>query len=312
MPGGRRAVRLVVGAVLPAEGEHAPGERTDMYIDAPNHVVDAANGVRYAYRRCGPADSGPPLLMLQHFRGTLDSWDPALIDALAAEREVIAFDHGGVGTSSGRTPRTIGGTAVDTLAFMEAIGVRQADVLGFSMGGYTAQELALLRPAAVRRLVLAATAPRGGPGVHGWQDDVHARAVVDQPRAEDYLYTFFDHTESGQRSGLEFLGRYIEREDDRDTPADREAREAQYEALVEWGIPDHGALGRLSAITQPALVALGDGDRVTPPSASYLLAGLLPDARVSTYPGSGHGFMFQHHAAFARQVLDFLAGADAS
>ncbi|POX57946.1 alpha/beta hydrolase [Streptomyces sp. Ru62] len=280
-----------------------------MYIDAPNHFVDAANGVRYAYRRCGPSGSQPPLLMLPHFRGTLDSWDPALVNALATERDVIAFDNAGVGLSTGRTPRTIAETAVDTLAFMTAIGIRQADLLGFSMGGYTAQELALLRPAAVRRLVLAATAPRGGPGIFGWLDDVFARADVDQPSLEDYLYTFFNHTESSQRSGLEFLGRYIEREQDRDLPAGRAARQAQYEAMTEWGVPDHRALHRLSAIRQPALVLHGDNDLVTPPGASRVLAGLLPDARVKTYPDSGHGFLFQHHEEVARDVLAFLAEA---
>ncbi|AEY86081.1 alpha/beta hydrolase [Streptomyces corchorusii] len=280
-----------------------------MYTDAPNHVVDAANGVRYAYRRCGPSGSQPPLLMLHHFRGTLDSWDPALVNALATERDVIAFDNAGVGLSTGRTPRTIAETAVDTLAFMTAIGVRQADLLGFSMGGYTAQELALLRPAAVRRLVLAATAPRGGPGVPGRPDDVFARADVDQPSLEDYLYAFFNHTESSQRSGLEFLGRYIEREHDRDLPAGRAARQAQYQAMTEWGVPEHGALRRLSAIRQPALVVHGDNDFVIPPGASRLLAGLLPDARVRTYPDSGHGFLFQHHEEVARDVLAFLAEA---
>jgi pimeloyl-ACP methyl ester carboxylesterase len=278
-----------------------------MYIDAPNQTVETAGGLRYAYRRCGPTGSEPPLLLLPHLRGTLDSWDPALINALATERDVIAFDHAGVGLSSGTTPRTIKDTAVDALAFMAAIGVRQVDVLGFSMGGYTAQELALLRPAAVRRMVLAATAPRGGPDIHGWPDDIFVRSDVDEPKVEDYLYAFFNHTESSQRSGLEFLGRYIEREYDRDLPVSREAREAQYEAMVEWGVPGQDAFDRLGAIRQPALVALGDQDRVIPPRASYLLGSLLPDARVSTYPDAGHGFMFQHHEMFAREALAFLA-----
>ncbi|MEU6845431.1 alpha/beta hydrolase [Streptomyces sp. NPDC046716] len=278
-----------------------------MYVDAPNQTAHTASGLRYAYRRCGTSGSEPPLLLLPHLRGTLDSWDPALINALATERDVIAFDHAGVGLSSGTTPRTIRDTALDTLAFTAAIGVREVDVLGFSMGGYTAQELALLRPAAVRCMVLAATAPRGGPGIHGWTDDILARSEADEPRLEDYLYTFFNHTESSQRSGLEFLGRYIEREQDRDLPVDRAAREAQYEAMVEWGAPDHEALNRLTAIRQPTLVALGEQDLITPPRASYLLASLLPDASVRTYPDSGHGFMFQHYETFAREVLTFLS-----
>jgi len=277
-----------------------------MYIETPNRKVRAAHGITYAYRRCGPGGSQPPLLLLQHFRGTLDSWDPALVDALAAERDVIAFDNAGVGLSRGDTPRTIRDTALDTMAFLQALEVRHVDVLGFSMGGYTAQELALLQPAAVRRLVLAATAPRGAPGIHGLRDDVLAHVNFDQLRTQDYLYTFFNHTESSQRSGLEFFGRYIEREHERDLPVSAEGREAQYEAILEWGVPDQDALRRLDAIEQPALVAGGDSDLVIPPPALQLLGSSLPNARVRTYPDSGHGFLFQHHEDFAGEVLDFL------
>lgn len=142
------------------------------------------------------------------------------------------------------------------------------DVLGFSMGGYTAQELALIQPTAVRRLVLAATAPRGAPGIHGLRDDVLAHVNLDQLGAQNYLYTFFNHTASSQRSGLELLGRSMEREHDRDLPVSADAREAQYEAILEWGVPDQDALRRLDAIEQPALVAGGDYDLVIPPPHS--------------------------------------------
>ncbi|MEV5956170.1 alpha/beta hydrolase [Streptomyces sp. NPDC051987] len=277
-----------------------------MYIETPNRKVGAAHGITYAYRRCGPRNAQPPLLLLQHFRGTLDSWDPALVDALATERDVIAFDNAGVGLSNGSTPRTIRNTALDTMDFLQALGVRHMDVLGFSMGGYTAQELALVQPTAVRRLVLAATAPRGAPGIHGLRDDVLAHVNFDQLRAQDYLYTFFNHTESSQRSGLELLGRSMEREHDRDLPVSADAREAQYEAILEWGVPDQDALRRLDAIEQPTLVAGGDNDLVIPPPALQLLGSSLPNARVHTYPDSGHGFLFQHHEEFAREILDFL------
>ncbi|MFF5549536.1 alpha/beta fold hydrolase [Streptomyces olivaceoviridis] len=276
-----------------------------MYVDAPNQVIDGANGVRYAYRRCGPTGS-PPLLLLPHFRGTLDSWDPALVDALAAERDVISFDNAGVGLSTGQACRTVRDLAVDTLAFLTALGLPQADVLGYSMGGFTAQELALLRPRTVRRLVLAATAPRGGPGIHGYPDDVLDHVGSERFGIQDYLYVFFHHTATSQRGGLEYVGRYMERERGRDLPVTAAARAAQYEAVVEWGVPDHAALPRLVAIGNPVFVAGGDSDLVVPPATSRLLAGLLPDARLKTYPDSGHGFLFQHHTEFARDVLAFL------
>ncbi|MEU2228096.1 alpha/beta hydrolase [Streptomyces sp. NPDC018347] len=276
-----------------------------MYVDEPNQAIEAANGVRYAYRRCGPSGA-PSLVLLSHFRGTLDSWDPALVDALAVERDVIAFDSAGVGLSTGRVCRTARDLADDTSVFLEALDVRRPDLLGYSMGGFVAQELALSRPHSVRRLVLAATAPRGAPGIHGYPDDVLAHAEAESLGIQDYLYTFFNHTETSQRSGLEFVGRYIEREHDRDAPVPAAVRAAQYEAVVEWGVPDQGALERLAAIDHPVFVAGGGNDLVVPPSAFHLLGGALPNAKVKVYPDSGHGFLFQHHRQFTDDVLAFL------
>ncbi|MFL5997550.1 MAG: alpha/beta fold hydrolase [Streptomyces sp.] len=276
-----------------------------MYVDEPNQAIEAANGVRYAYRRCGPSDA-PSLVLLSHFRGTLDSWDTALVDALAVEHDVIAFDSVGVGLSTGRACRSVRDLAADTLVFLEALEVRRPDLLGYSMGGFVAQELALLRPHSVRRLVLAATAPRGGPGIHGYPDSVLAHVGVDRRGIQDYLYTFFNHTETSQRSGLEFVGRYIEREHDRDAPVSAAAWAAQYEAVVEWGVPDHGALERLAAVGHPVFVAGGANDLVVPPRALHLLSAALPDAKVKVYPDSGHGFLFQHHRQFTEDVLAFL------
>ncbi|WP_331728070.1 alpha/beta hydrolase [Streptomyces sp. NBC_01176] len=276
-----------------------------MYVDEPNQAIEAANGVRYAYRRSGPSGA-PSLVLLSHFRGTLDSWDPALVDALAVEHDVIAFDSAGVGLSSGWPCRTVRDLAADTLVFLEALDVRQPDLLGYSMGGFVAQELALLRPHSVRRLVLAATAPRGGPGIHGYPDDVLAHVGVDRRGVQDYLYTFFNHTETSQRSGLEFVGRYIEREHDRDAPVSAAVWAAQYEAVVEWGVPDHGALERLAAVDHPVFVAGGGNDLVVPPRALHLLSAALPNAKLKVYPDSGHGFLFQHHRQFTEDVLAFL------
>ncbi|MFC9286013.1 alpha/beta fold hydrolase [Streptomyces sp. NPDC057052] len=276
-----------------------------MYVDAPNQVIEASNGVRYAYRRRGPSGA-PPLVLLQHFRGTLDGWDPALVEALAAERDVIVFDNAGVGLSTGGICRTAHALAGDTCAFLDALDVRQFDVLGYSMGGFTAQELALLRSRSVRRLVLAATAPRGAAGIHGYPNNVLAHADLEQLGVQDYLYTFFNHTETSQRCGLEFIGRYIERERDRDLPVRAEDRAAQYEAVVEWGVPDHGALERLASLDHPVFVAGGDNDLVVPPPAFHLLGGLLANAQVKIYPDAGHGFLFQHHREFSEDVLAFL------
>jgi len=140
-------------------------------LTAPTQFAREADGVTYAYRRFGGA-SDVPLLMLQHFRGNIDNWDPALVDALAAEREVILVDYAGVGSSTGRPAHTVAETARQVIAFADAIGLTRTDLLGFSLGGFVAQDVALTRPAVVRRLVLAGTGPKGAPGTHGWRHDI--------------------------------------------------------------------------------------------------------------------------------------------
>src|SRR6266540_1049894 len=201
------------------------GADTQTYSSLPNKVVGAGNGIDYAYRDVG--QSTVPLVLLQHFRGNLDNWDPALIDALASTRRVVTFDDAGVGGSTGTTPDTIEQMARDAIAFLAAMEFNQVDLLGFSIGSFIAQQIALTRPAIVRRLVLASSAPQGAAGMHGWAPEVN-----------------------------------------------------------------------------------GASDPMILPRYSYLLAGLLPQARVKLYPDAAHGFLFQHHAEFAADVAAFLAAPD--
>jgi pimeloyl-ACP methyl ester carboxylesterase len=275
------------------------------YVTAPNLLVEGANGARYAYRRYGRA-GGVPLVLLQHFRGNLDNWDPALLDALAAEREVIAFDNVGVGLTGGATPNTVTQMARDAIVFIEALKLEQVDLLGFSLGGFVAQEAALLRPKLVRKLVLAGTGPQGGPQMHGWRDDIANAARKPEPGGEELLYIFFKHTESSQAKGVEFLGRFLERQTDRDAPGTIATRDAQYDAVVAWGVPDHGKLQRLAAITQPTFAANGDADLMLPPRLTHLLGALIPNAEVKIYPDAAHGFLFQHAKEFSGDVHRFL------
>jgi pimeloyl-ACP methyl ester carboxylesterase len=285
--------------------------RTESLLTAPNRTVEAANGVTYAHRRLGRAHPGiPPLVLLQHFRGNLDNWDPALVDALAVTREVILFDNAGVGGSTGTTPRTVTAMAHDALRFLEALELREVDMLGFSLGGFVAQELVLIRPRLVRRLVLAGTGPQGGEDMHGFADDVHASATRDEPGAEDLLALFFERSETSVAAGREFVQRIFARTEERDADTTLATRDAQLDAIHTWGIPDPSKLGRLAGITQPVLVAGGVGDRMVPTPNSRLLADRLPDARLRIYPDAGHGFLFQHPAEFAAEIEAFLSAAD--
>jgi pimeloyl-ACP methyl ester carboxylesterase len=281
---------------------------TDSQLTTPNRSIEASNGVSYAYRRFGAdAPGAPPLVLLQHFRGNLDNWDPALVDALAREREVILVDNAGVGGSTGAIPRTFTDMAHDALAFIDALGLKQIDILGYSIGGYVAQEITLIRPQLVRRLVLAATGPEGGEGMHRWTDDIYPHATSDEPGAEDLLALFFERSETSVAKGLEFVQRIFTRTEDRDANTTPKTRDAQLDAYSVWGIPDPSKLNRLAGITQPVLVANGDNDRMIPTSNTHLLAERLPDAKLRIYPDAGHGFLFQYPAEFAAEVDAFLS-----
>jgi pimeloyl-ACP methyl ester carboxylesterase len=274
------------------------------YSSLPNELISAPNGVDYAYRDTG-GEGGVPLVLLQHFRGNLDSWDPALIDALASARRVITFDNAGVGGSTGTAPGTVEQMAADAIAFLAAMGLGQIDLLGFSIGSFVAQQIALTRPAIVRRLVLASCAPQGAAGMHGWAPDVIGAIGTPDTSPEEYLGVFFARSESSRKAGQEAMQRMYARTQDRDAATTWATRQAQYDAVCTWGIPDHALLQRLSCLQMPVFVANGDSDPMILPRYSYLLAGLISQARVKIYPDSAHGFLFQHHADFAADVEAF-------
>ena len=287
-----------------------PTGQTGPYSGLPSLQVSAANGVDYAYRDTSPGDTEDvPLVLLQRFRGNLDNWDPALIDALASVRRVVTFDNAGVGGSTGITPDTIEQMARDALAFMAAMQFRQADLLGFSIGSFVAQQIALKRPAIARRLVLASSAPQGAAGMHGWAPEVIGAIGTPQTSPEAYLDVFFTKSASSRQAGQQALQRMYARTEDRDTATTWATREAQYDAVCAWGIPDHALLQRLSALGMPVFVANGDSDPMILPHYSYLLAGLIPHAKVKIYPDAAHGFLFQHHTEFAADLNAFLTDA---
>jgi pimeloyl-ACP methyl ester carboxylesterase len=277
------------------------------YASLPNQLISAPNGVDYAYRDTAGGEGDAPLVLLQHFRGNLDSWDPALIDALASARRVITFDNAGVGGSTGTTPDTVAQMARDAIAFLAALDLGQVDLLGFSIGSFVAQEIALRRPAVVRRLILASAAPQGAAGMHGWAPDVIGAIGTPQTSPEEYIGVFFAPSSSSRQAGKEAMQRMYARTQDRDTATNWATRQAQYDAVCTWGIPDHALLQRLSALRLPVFVANGDSDPMILPHYSYLLAGLIPQARLKIYPDAAHGFLFQHHAEFAADVEAFLS-----
>ena len=267
------------------------------------------DGETFVYRRFGGDQTdAPALLCLQHFRGNLDNWDPALVDRLAEDREVILLDNRGVGSSTGTVPDNVPDMARDALRFVDVLGLRQIDLLGFSLGGFVAQEMALVRPRLIRRLILAGTAPQGAPRLHRMSDDVYALATQDVLDPERFIKLFFSGSEESRARADEFLQRITARKLDRDEPTDTATRDAQLDAITRWGIPDPSKLAQLTAMTQPTFVANGDNDRWMITENSRLLAHHLPNSELRIYPDSGHGFLDQYPELFADHVNSFLNG----
>jgi pimeloyl-ACP methyl ester carboxylesterase len=276
-------------------------------VNAPTQFLEAGKE-KYAYRRFG-AGSGLHLLCLQHFTGTMDNWDPAVTDPLAMEREVILFESAGIGRSSGSVPKTIAGMAAHALAFLDGLGIRTCDVLGFSLGGMVAQQIALERPSIFCRMMLVGTAPRGGEDIMHLEKPSLAKPLGD-PSLQGYAVLqkiFFAPTASSQAAGAAFIERLVQRSQDREPTSGPAVAEAQMAAFREWEQASGERFSDLMKIHNPTLVVNGVHDEMIPVSNSYWLSAHLPNAVLLTYPDSGHGSLFQFHESFTRQATAFLA-----
>ena len=263
---------------------------------------------KYAYRRFGKGD-GLPLLCLQHFTGTLDNWDPAVTDPLASGREVILFESAGLGRSSGKVPETIAGMVAHALAFLDGLGLNTCDVLGFSLGGMVAQQMAVDRPSIFRKMILVGTAPRGGEDIMHLEKPSLAKHLGD-PNLKGYAILqkiFFTPTAASQSAGEAFIGRLMQRKEDREPISGPEVAQAQMAAFREWDRVAGERFASLKGIRQPTLVVNGVHDEMIAVRNSYWLSENLPNAVLLTYPDSGHGSLFQFHESFTRQAAAFLA-----
>ena len=278
---------------------------------APTRFVEA-DGMRFAYRRFG-TPIGTPIVLLQHFMGNLDNYDPAITDALATGREVILTDNAGVGLSTGPAAETVAGMAHDAASLIDALGLEHVDLFGFSMGGHVAQQIAVDRPELVRRLILVGTGPRGGEGMSQLAADVAPLfGKVSDPQDLMWLPIFFSPSQESQAAGRRFLERIRARTEDRDVPVSEPTVAAHRAAAREWGAAAPGSLDYLKGIPHPTLVINGSHDIVVPTVNSYILQQHLPNAELILFPDSNHGSHFQFTEQFNRWLTDFVdSGAEA-
>ncbi|MFC3652823.1 alpha/beta fold hydrolase [Dyella humi] len=272
--------------------------------DVPTQTITAGD-VKFAYRELGVDNPGTPVVFLIHLAAVLDNWDPRVIDGFSATHRVITFDNRGVGASSGAPASSMEEMAKDAISFIKAMGLDQVDLFGFSMGGMIAQEIALMEPRLVRKMIITGTGPAGGEGISKvarvtYLDMIRGWLTFQDPKQ----FLFFTRTPAGIRAGKEFLQRLKERSENRDDAITVAALQAQLKALRKWGAKSPADLSR---IYQPVLVANGDGDRMVPSSNTYDLAKRLPNCELVIYPDSGHGAVFQFHTDFVPKALEFLS-----
>ncbi|NUY01458.1 alpha/beta fold hydrolase [Paraburkholderia youngii] len=276
--------------------------------DVETRFVDVS-GIRYAMRRFGNRNGGLPLLCLQHFTGTLDNWDPAIVDALAEDREVILFENAGVGRSTGAVPATIAEMAAHAIRFMDALELPKVHILGFSLGGFLAQEIAIAVPDRVASIILSGSAPEGGKGA-GMDRPELVAIYTDSamPMNEKLKRLFFPDTPQGHAAAAAFINRLDARQSDRDLPPGPEVAGTQLQAMIAWANWQGDLRQKLAKINHPVLVTNGDNDAMIPTQNSIVLAEALPNATLILYPNAGHGALFQYAQTYVAHVREFLRG----
>ncbi len=277
-------------------------------LTAPTQFVQAG-GIRFAYRRFGK-QGGIPVVFNQHFTGNLDNWDPAVLDGIAQGRELILFNNAGIASTTGEVPNTFGETAKYAETFIDALELKQVDILGFSIGGMVAQQITLDRPDLVRKLILVGTAPRnhdaGSGEGHITPETQTIFGATYNPPENLWLKVFFTDSEQSQRAGRAFLKRYLSRTKNQDAPINGKVAPAQIAAIREWGASKGERFAYLKNIKQPTLVVSGTHDVILYTVNSLSLAQNLPNAKLVLYPDANHGSMYQYPGPFVREVSEFL------
>lgn len=274
--------------------------------DNTNNNFTDVNGHQIAWRSTG---TGQPLLMLNRFRASMDDWDPALIDALAHHHQVITFDSVGVAQSGGIVPETLEGAADLAMGLAKAIGLEKPNVLGWSMGGMTAQILAAKYGDEIGSVVLAGTTPSFAiEGTIPVPNEWLGTATKEQNTPDDMQFLFYADTDTSRAAGMASLKRIGGGNADvgAASKTTMQTIAAQGAATRTFFFGQDGAFKKLGTISAPVLVANGDQDRAFAVENSVALVRAIPNAQLAIYPDAGHAFLFQHAEHFAKDVAEFL------
>jgi len=262
------------------------------------------DGLKIAHKVIG---NGKPIIFLARFRGTLNDWDPAFVDAVAKSYQVILFDAPGVGRSTGIVPTSVTKWADQVVQFAHALEIEHAMFLGWSMGGAVAQIIAVNHPAVVDKLALLATGPSGNPDFASGNPEFGTRARKPVYDFDDYQFLFFYASETAKAACASYLKR-VALIEDKDLTAAPESYQNMTIAMADFKAnKEKNYFNALKDIDKPVLIANGKFDPSYPLMNSYVLEREIPNSKLIVYPDAGHGFLFQHHREFVPELLAFLA-----
>ncbi len=270
---------------------------------APTQYIEV-DGVKYAYRSFGQQE-GIPLVFFIHFVATMDDWDPALINRLAEQYPILLLDNKGVGGSGGTVPTSVEEMGDDAVKLIQALGYKKINLLGFSIGGFIAQNVAAKHPELVNKLILAGTSPKGGRYITDILQHL-AQAQKEEP-TNPRLSLFFPKTESGRAAGLAYTGRLQKRSAEIRVPhLTKEAIANQAQAIIRFGREKDENFSVIKSIKSPTLIVNGDNDTMVATSNSLDFVLNIPNSKLVIWNDAGHGALYQYHEDFVREIEDFL------
>ncbi len=292
---------LIAGALFMSFNSSAA--KTSTVNDQGKTKTVEVNGAKISYRIYGDKET-LPLVLLSPLGSSMDDWDPAVIKGLTNYSPVVVFDNKGVGSSTGKTPNTISEMAQDAGAFIKTLGYPKVNLLGFSMGGFIAQEIVETEPQIVNKLILVGTGPQGSEGLSEVGAKIQSIAHLDPQ--EQFLQSLFAQSENSRKLGKEAFARITSKQQDRDLPLSQEAFVGELTAVLGWAKPDSVGFARATKVPTPVLIVNGKNDLLVPIVNPFRLYQAIPNSYLILIPDAGHGVMFQYPELFVEVAENFL------